>query len=117
MIYFNPIWVDDFKNNPFKSEIRNYPIEMPYGMNNMYIVSFAIPEGYTVDELPKNLTIKLNEKNDVVYNYKISYSDNVISLQSRLQINRTFFTPDEYDGLWAFFNLVVNKLNENIVLK
>lgn len=117
LIYFNPIWVDDFKDNPFKSEVRNYPIEIPYGMNNMYIVSFAIPEGYTVDELPKNLTIKLNEKNDVVYNYKISYSDNVISLQSRLQINRTFFTPDEYDGLRAFFNLVVNKLNENIVLK
>lgn len=117
IIYFNPLMLEDFKDNPFKAANRKYPIEMPYGVNSNYILSFALPEGYEVDELPKSITVKLNEKNDVVYDYKISLSDNIISLQSRLLINRTYYTPDEYEGLRAFFNLVVNKQNENIVLK
>jgi hypothetical protein len=44
-------------------------------------------------------------------------SGNMILLDSKLEINRTVFQPNEYDQLREFFSLVGAKLNEQIVFK
>lgn len=117
LLYFNPLIMDEFKENPFKAADRKYPVEMPYSENAHFILSFEVPNGYEVDEIPKTLVLKLNENNDIVYEYRISQSGGIISLRSKLSINRTVFLPEEYELLREFFNIVVNKQNENIVLK
>jgi hypothetical protein len=76
-----------------------------------------IPAGYTVDELPKPLVLKLNTENDGEFEYRVGESGGIVSLRCRLKLNRTYFAPEEYQMLREFFNLVVKKQNEQIVFK
>lgn len=117
ILYINPMFGEGYKENPFKSAERFYPVEMPYTLDDTYILQFETPKGYVVDELPKQLVLKLNEQGDGTFEYRISESNGTISLRSRLRISRSFFLPEEYDMLREFFNLVVKKHSEQIVFK
>jgi hypothetical protein len=76
-----------------------------------------LPEGYIVDELPKSIIVKLNEQEDGQFEYRISESGGTISMRSRVQLKRAYYMPDEYEILREFFNLIVKKHSEQIVLK
>lgn len=117
IIYMNPMLDEAIKENPFKSAERLYPVEMPYTMDDTYILSMQIPTGYKIDELPKQVAVKLNADGDGYFEYLISQSENNISLRSRIKLNRTVFDPEEYDFLREFFKLIVNKHSEQIVFK
>jgi hypothetical protein len=117
IIYLNPMFGEGYTSNPFKSAERYYPVEMPYTMDETYILSMDIPAGYTVDEMPKPMVLKLNDEGEGLFEYRISESGGIISLRCRLQIKRTVFAPEEYDLLREFFNMVVAKQTEQIVFK
>jgi transglutaminase-like putative cysteine protease len=117
IIYFNPMFGEGYKENPFKSAERFYPVEMPYTMDEMYLLQLQVPSGYVVDELPRQIMVKLNEEDDGVFEYRISESNGNISLRSRLRFSRSYFLPEEYEMLREFFNLVVKKHSEQIVFK
>jgi len=115
--YINPMFAERWKKNPFTSTKRYYPVEMPYTIDDTYLLTIQMPEGYTVDEMPKQMVLKLDDKESAVYDYRISESGSTISLRSQLKINRTMFTIEEYESLRQFFSMVVNKQSEQIVLK
>lgn len=117
ILYFNPMFGESWKENPFKSAQRRYPVEMPYTIDQTYLLRLDVPKGYVIDELPKQIMVKLNEDDDGFFEYRLSESNGAISLRSRIVIKRTFFMPDEYEMLREFFNLVVKKHSEQIVFK
>jgi hypothetical protein len=117
IIYLNPMFGEGYKENPFKSAERVYPVEMPYAMDETYNLQMEVPQGYVLDELPKPLIVKLNEQDDGIFEYRISESGGQISLRSRIRFKRTYYLPDDYDNLREFFNLIVEKQNEQIVFK
>jgi hypothetical protein len=117
ILYLNPMFTEGIKENPFKSAQRFYPVEMPYAVDETYLLRLDVPKGYVVDELPKQLMLKLNEQNDGMFEYRISESNGIISMRSRLRITRAYFLPEEYEMLREFFNYVVKKHNEQIVFK
>ena len=117
IIYINPILVDSWKENPFKSAQRFYPVEMPYAIDDTYILRLDIPQGYVVDEMPKQMVLKLNDQDDGMFEYRLSESGGSISLRSRLILKRAYYLPEEYEMLREFFNIVVKKHNEQIVFK
>jgi hypothetical protein len=117
LIYINPMFGEGYKENLFKSTERYYPVEMPYTFDETYVFSMIIPPGYELDELPKSVVVKLNEAGDGQFEYRLSEAGGTISMRSRIQLKRANFAPDEYEILREFFNLVVKKHNEQIVLK
>ena len=117
ILYINPTFSEGYKKNPFASAERAYPVEMPYTHDESIIATLEIPKGYVVDELPKQVLVKIDEKGESFFEYRISLSENIISFRNRLKINRTMFMPEEYESLREFFNLVVKKQSEQIVLK
>ncbi|HMR92606.1 MAG TPA: transglutaminase domain-containing protein [Chitinophagaceae bacterium] len=117
IIYFNPMFGEGYKNNPFKSAERMYPVEVPYAMDETYLLRMDVPEGYALDELPKQVVVKLSEDEPSFFEYRIAESNGTISLRSRLYITRTYYQPEEYEMLREFFNLVVKKHGEQIVFK
>jgi hypothetical protein len=117
IIYFNPMFGEAWKENPFKSAERTYPVEMPYTIDETYLLRLDVPKGYVVEELPKQIMVKLNEDDDGLFEYRLSESNGSISLRSRIRLRRAFFMPDEYEMLREFFNLVVKKHSEQIVFK
>ncbi len=117
IIYLNPMFGEGYKENPFKSAERVYPVEMPFTMDETFNLQLEVPQGYVVDELPKSIILKLNEEDEGSFEYLISQSGDNISFRSRIKLNRANFLPDEYEMLREFFSLVVKKQAEQIVFK
>jgi hypothetical protein len=117
IIYLNPMFGEGYKENPFKSAVRVYPVEMPFTMDETYNLQMEVPQGYVVDELPKSMVVKLNEENEGMFEYRISQSGDNISFRSRIKLSRANYQPDEYEMLREFFSLVVKKQSEQIVFK
>ncbi len=117
VLYFNPMFGEGYKENPFKSARRLYPVEMPYTKDEIFTLQMEIPAGYVIDELPKQAIVKFNEEGDAMFEYRISSSGGSITFRSRLVIKRTYFAPDEYESLREFFSFIVKKHNEQVVFK
>jgi hypothetical protein len=116
MLYINPMFTEAQRNNPFKSEERFYPVEMENTYDEIYTLNMTIPEGYEVDELPKPAIVQFNET-DGVFQYLVQKSENQIQLRSRVKLNKATFAPAEYNSLRDFFDMIVKKQSEQIVLK
>jgi hypothetical protein len=117
IIYLNPLFGESYKENPFKSAERFYPVEMPYARDEMINLQMEVPHGYAVDELPQSIIVKLNDQDDGMFEYRVSQSGDNILLRSRVRFKRTFFLQEEYETLREFFNLIVKKQAEQIVFK
>jgi hypothetical protein len=116
VIYFTPVIGEAWKKNPFTAATRAYPVEMPYCINEVYVLDMEIPKGYKVDEFPKSTRVKLND-DEGMFEYLISPSATNIRLNCRLIIKKANFDPDDYETLRNFFSIVVKKQAEQVVLK
>ena len=116
LLYFNPMMSYGMEENPFKLEDRTYPVDYPYPQSIVNSFAFTIPEGYIVEELPENKNIALPEKGGN-FNYSLKKQGNKIILLSQFKINKHLFLPNEYPALKEFYNLVVAKQAEQVVLK
>lgn len=116
-IYLSPIIYSNFKENPFKTEKRIYPIEIAYPFSEQLIVNINIPEGYIVEELPENLNLQMPDK-AAKCTYSISKKEeNKLQIVLRAKVNKLIFYPEEYEGIKNFYDLISEKLQEQIVLK
>ena len=115
-IYFNPIFHERFNSNPFSSPVRHYPVEMPFCIDNNYVLNMDIPRGYRLDQLPGSERIRLPDSSGV-FEYLMSADSSAIHFRTRLTIRKTTYNPDEYAGIRNFFSLIVGKEKEPIVLK
>jgi hypothetical protein len=116
IIYLNPVLVPFFKDNPFSAAVRRYPVEMPYKIDETFILNLKLPEGYVVDEIPKSTKVKLNE-DEGMFEYLISAKDGIVQLRTRLNLAKANFPAEDYESLREFFSYVVKKQSEQIVLK
>ena len=117
LVYINPMFGEAIKENPFKSAERYYPVEMPYATDQTYIFTMFIPDGYEVEDLPNSVIVKLNDQDDGEFEYRISQTGGAISMRCRIQLKRAYYPPAEYDILREFYNLIVKKQSEPIVLR
>lgn len=115
ILYFNPV-IAGYKENPFKSGERKYPITMPYPIDELYILNMEIPQGYVADELPKSVKVAFNE-NEGFFEYVAQKSETTIQLRSRIKLKNAVFAAEEYKGLRDFFAFIVKKQGEQIVFK
>src|SRR6185436_12992522 len=109
ILYINPMMGEGYKDNIFKSANRLYAVEMPYAIDEAYILKMEVPKGYALEELPKSIKMNYDDEGKSFFEYIISEKNGVIMLRSRVKITRTFFAPDEYEILREFFAQIVNK--------
>ena len=96
--------------------MREYPVDFGSAIEKIYISRIAIPEGYSVDELPLPKIILL-PNGAAKYSYSVTRIGNSLNFISSLQINKSLFLQDEYPNLREFYNQLVAKQAEQIVLK
>lgn len=116
VIYVNPNLLYRMEDNPFKSEKREFPVDYGNKKEIIHTYKLILPPGYVVDELPKSRAISMPD-NAARYVFNISPMDNYLMISSNFQVNRILFTQDEYPLLREFYNQVVAKQAEQIVLK
>jgi hypothetical protein len=115
-IYLNPLFLYRIEENPFKLENREYPVDFGSPFERVYMCRIKIPDGYQVDELPKPKMLALPE-NAGRYTYSVTQAGNILNVVSNFQINRSIFSQIEYPNLREFYNQVVAKQDEQVVLK
>jgi len=114
-IYINPMLHNQLKENPFKADERKYPIDFAYCRDNTYIIKIKIPEGYTATELPANVKIELPNKGAKVI-YQATTINNEVSITYKFVISQEVFLFDQYPFLKEFYNQIIKKHAEPIIL-
>jgi len=116
LVYLNPMFGEGYWENPFKSMSRLCPVEMPYKIDETYVLSMEIPTGFGVDEMPKSARVKLSETKGS-FEYLIQQAGGMIQMRVHLKFNAATFNTEEYNDLRDFFSYVVKKESEQIVFK
>ncbi len=115
-MYFSPMLFFAMKENPFKQEKREYPVDFAFPTEDRYLFNITIPEGYVVESLPKSVSIPMSD-NLVVFKCLVANTGNKIQVSTTFDINSSIISAEYYDELKAVFNEIVKAENEKIVLK
>lgn len=116
VIYLNPYLCAQMSDNIFKSEKRLFPVDFSTPFEEIYMAKITLPEHYTLDEAPKPKAIVLPNNNGK-FLYSASQNGSVINFVSQLIVNKSVFSAEEYPQLREFYNQIVAKQAEQIVLK
>ena len=115
-IYISPLLFLAAKENPFKQEVREYPIDFGYPTLNKFNISIEIPEGYVVESMPASLNITTGD--DIgAFKFMIVNTDNKLQVVITSTINKAIVTEDFYPVLKGFYQQIIEKQNEKIVLR
>ncbi|GAB3927132.1 hypothetical protein GCM10028804_31810 [Larkinella terrae] len=115
-LFLRPLPIADLLQNPFKSPERRFPVDMGAPVEKSYVAIYTLPEGYTVEEKPKNIALTL-PGNAVRFTFMTEVSNGNLQIASRLVFNKAIFSPQEYAALREFYNQVIAKHAEQVVLK
>ena len=111
MIIFNPMLYEQMKENPFKLEEREFPVNFAYPRNYTYMYQYKIPEGYELESMPKQIKISSQDQSLHFINTS-TLIGNIINVTVISKIAKDVFLPTEYEELKEFYNLVVAKQAE-----
>ncbi len=114
--YISPFVMAKEESNPFKQEERKYPIDFGAPFDYVYFIKLTLPQGFVVEELPKSKVLAL-PGNAARYIFNVAQSGNSINITSNFSINKGVFSQDEYPNLREFYNQMVAKQAEQIVVK
>jgi hypothetical protein len=106
-----------YLDNPFKSSVRSYPIEMDYAVDSKFSLNLQLPSNMTIAELPQSATYKFDEQNYYKYGASSNEPLNQLTLNTRLQMHSTFFDIADYNGLKQFFDDVIVQQHKICVIK
>ncbi|WP_310556632.1 DUF3857 domain-containing protein [Flavobacterium sp.] len=115
-LYINPLLFYTQTRNPFEQNNRQMPIYFGYPKQEKYNINIEIPEGYIVESMPKPLKLTTGE-NVGMFLFNISTEGNKIQIQVTEEMNKAMVSANFYDALKSFYQQIVDKQNEKIVLK
>ena len=115
-IYVNPIFFGRTESNPLKNPQRTFPVDYAYARTLIYTVNLRLPEGYTVQELPKNVALAL-PGNDAQFRRLCELQGNILQMISQTVIRKVRFQPLEYKALREFYDRIVAAHAEQVVFK
>lgn len=114
-IYVEPLLFFSEHTNPFKAEEREFPVDFATPWKDKFRVSIKIPEGFKIEKLPTSLAIGL-PNNLGVFKFQTTATGNTINTICSVQFNNAIIAPQYYPALKNFYNQMVNKESEKIVL-
>ncbi|MFH6934522.1 DUF3857 domain-containing protein [Flavobacterium sp. FlaQc-30] len=115
-IYVSPMLFFTNEKNPFKQEVREYPVDFGYPFLDKYNIIIRIPEGFAVETLPKPAIINM-EDNLGSFKFNIASDGSTLQLNIQHQINEAIVSTDQYDMLKEYYKGMIAKETEKIVLK
>lgn len=115
-MYINPRLFFSQSKNPFVQEKREFPIYFGYPDQDKFNINIDIPQGYVVESIPKPIKIQTGE-NVGSFVFNCATSDNKIQIVIVNDVNEQLVSSDFYDVLKGFYQQMIDKQNEKIVLK
>lgn len=113
--FINPLILSSLRESPFKSESSTMPVEFPAVSSRTFVINIDLPEGYRLEENIRSLSASLPDNGGSV-RIMANVSNGRLTVSAKININKVFFTADEYPQLKEFFDLIAQKCNEMIVI-
>jgi len=114
-MYIDPLFFFTTKVNPFKLENRKFPVDYGSPWKEKNQISISIPPGYQIESIPESFGIGLRD-NVGVYKFLIKASTSKISITTQEVFNKAIISPIYYNELREFYNQLVFKQREKIIL-
>jgi hypothetical protein len=111
-----PLWRTGFEINPLAAIPLNSAFDFPYLIQDLHVFALQIPAGSTVLKNPEPDMIELPDKSAGL-SLTVSINANIMQLSMVVKINKLHFEASEYLNLKAFFDKIIAKQSEIIVLK
>ncbi|MDQ6531985.1 transglutaminase domain-containing protein [Flavobacterium sp. LHD-85] len=115
-IYVSPMLFFTNDKNPFKQEVREYPVDFSYPFADKYNITIKIPEGFAVETLPAPAALTM-EDNLGAFKFNIAANGDTLQLSILHQINEAIVSTEKYDMLKEYYKTMIAKQTEKIVLK
>ncbi len=115
-LYFTPAYFEELRQNPFQLETRKYPVDFGVLSDKTMILNLSLPTGYSVASSPKSQILKLKD-NSAYFMYEVAVMDKNVKITTKFGINKAMFLPEDYSDLREFYNQVIKKQYEPIILK
>ncbi|UMB52476.1 DUF3857 domain-containing protein [Lutibacter sp. A64] len=114
-MYLTPMLFLSEKENPFKLEKREYPIDFGTPWEKRITTGIEIPEGYSVESLPEDIAIVLNDE-IVKFIYTTKQVGNKIVVKSLIDVKEGIVPVHNYQEIRELYKIIVAKNLEKIVL-
>lgn len=115
-MYINPKLFFTQTKNLFVQEERQFSIYFGCPRQEKLNLNIDIPDGYVVESLPKSIKIQTGE-NVGSFVFNSVTSDNKIQIVIAEDVNKGIVSSDFYGVLKKFYQQMIDKQNEKIVLK
>ncbi|MCL1944076.1 MAG: DUF3857 domain-containing protein [Candidatus Azobacteroides sp.] len=100
--------------NIFSSSKREHDIKINNGYNDSDSINIQIPEGYSPESLPNDITVTTPYG---IYISKIKYEDGKLKHFQNIQIFRKRHSKDDYKNIKTFFEKINESINRSVVIK
>ncbi len=114
-LFLNALLSKSLTLNPFLTNNRELPYELPYKIDENVIISMMLPATLGIDEIPKSVKSSFNV-DEGSYDFIVRSSPSMVQIKSKLQIHKTNFSKVESQSLTDFFDMIILKNAEKIVL-
>ena len=113
--WYLPVMVDETSmKTDFTSESRQFPIFFYYPHRYDFDITFTIPEGYTLEELPAQVSKMLPQRAGMFFFMTKQEGDQVV-VQSSLRLNEPLLSAEAYPMIKDLFQAMVDAHSEMII--
>lgn len=111
-----PLWRTGFEVNPLAAMPVNSALDFPYLIQDLHVFALQIPAGSSIAKLPNTDIFELPDKSAGL-SLTVSQNADLVQLSMVVKINKLHFDASEYAALKAFFDKIIAKQKEVIVVK
>jgi hypothetical protein len=115
-VFISPMVLNSLESNPLKFKERYYPLNLNHQFYKKVVANIQIPVGYEVDFVPESEQF-FTADNQALFAYSVKLNGQFIQIMSEEQITTATFPAKYYLGLKDYFQKIVDKQGEKIVLR
>lgn len=116
-IYLNPFIGVPVTNNPFLDTERLLPIEFPYKQTFSLNVEIKLPEGWKLEEMPKNIKMGTEDKTLSGHVLYEASPEGVITINYLFRLSDVTYTKDQYSTIRELFDLFAARSKDMLIVK
>ncbi len=116
MMFVRPLLTKTILENPFQTKERIAPIDLPCPIREYYLLGLEIPPGYELVQTPHPIRV-LMPNNAGEFTFNVLVDEDIVHVSSTIFIEKTHYLPEEYEEIKTFFDYIIRKHEEDLVLR
>lgn len=114
-ILISPLLFHKLDENPFKTELRKYPLDFKFKSKLVISITLDLGTDYSIEFLPQSKSIT-SESGSISYSFSIADVNNKIQVIKTFEINNSMVPANEYLSIKILFEEILKTETEKIVL-